>query len=205
MKIELEKLGKRFRGEWIVKNVDMVFEPGQRYAITGPNGSGKSTLLKMMCGFLTPSKGKVHFSQAQQKVSLENAYRQLAYAAPYIELIEELSLSEAIDFHCRFRSLQHGLNTKDLIDLLGFEKSRDKQVRYFSSGMKQRLKLALAICDRTPLLLLDEPTTNLDAQGAEWYADLLARFLGQRTLIVASNVPTDYVICEQVVDILGYK
>jgi ABC-2 type transport system ATP-binding protein len=205
MKIELEKIGKRFRGEWIVKNVDMVFEPGQRYAITGPNGSGKSTLLKMMCGFLTPSKGKVHFSQAQQKVSLENAYRQLAYAAPYIELIEELSLSEAIDFHCRFRSLQHGLNTKDLIDLLGFEKSRDKQVRYFSSGMKQRLKLALAICDRTPLLLLDEPTTNLDAQGAEWYADLLARFLGQRTLIVASNVPTDYVICEQVVDILGYK
>ncbi len=205
MKIELEKVGKRFRGEWIVKNVDLVFEPGQRYAITGPNGSGKSTLLKMMCGFLTPSKGKVHFRQAEQKVSLENAYRQLAYAAPYIELIEELSLSEAIDFHCRFRNLQNGLETSNLIELLGFEKSRDKQVRYFSSGMKQRLKLALAICDSSPLLLLDEPTTNLDAQGSEWYANLLERFLGQRTLIVASNVPTDYAMCEQVVDILGYK
>jgi ABC-type multidrug transport system ATPase subunit len=205
MKIELEKIGKRFRGGWIVKNVDLVFEPGQHYAITGPNGSGKSTLLKMMCGFLTPSKGKVHFSQDQQKVSLENAYRQLAYAAPYIELIEELNLSEAIDFHCRFRNLQNGLKSGDLIELLGFEKSQDKQVRYFSSGMKQRLKLALAICDSTPLLLLDEPTTNLDAQGSEWYANLLERFLGERTLIVASNVPTDYAICEEVVDILGYK
>jgi ABC-2 type transport system ATP-binding protein len=78
-------------------------------------------------------------------------------------------------------------------------------VRNFSSGMKQRLKLVLAICSQAPLLLLDEPTTNLDAQGTAWYADLISQFGGQRSIVVASNVEADYAFCEGKVDIRDYK
>lgn len=205
MKVELNQVGKRFRRDWVLRGVDLVIEPGSRIAITGPNGSGKSTLLKMICGHLTPSKGKVSFSVDGKKIELDQVYLQLAYAAPYIELIEEFTLQEALDFHRKFKPFQENLSTKDLIALLGFERSRTNEVRNFSSGMKQRLKLALAICSQAPFLLLDEPTTNLDAQGAAWYADLIDRFGGQRSIVVASNVEADYAFCTGKVDIREYK
>lgn len=205
MKVELNQVGKRFRRDWVLRGVDLVIEPGSRIAITGPNGSGKSTLLKMICGHLTPSKGQVSFSNNGKKIELDQVYLQLAYAAPYIELIEEFSLQEAIDFHRKFKPFQENLSTKDLIALLGFERSRTNEVRNFSSGMKQRLKLALAICSEAPFLLLDEPTTNLDAQGAAWYADLINRFGTQRSIVVASNVEADYAFCSGRVDIREYK
>lgn len=205
MKVELQQVGKRFRRDWILRGVDLLIEPGSRMAITGPNGSGKSTLLKMICGHLTPSKGKVNYSLASKKLELDQVYAHLAYAAPYIELIEEFSLQEAIDFHRKFKPFQHKLSTKDIIALLGFERSSTNEVRNFSSGMKQRLKLVLAICSSAPLLLLDEPTTNLDAQGTEWYAELIAEFGDSRSIIVASNVETDYSFCDSAVNILAYK
>jgi len=205
MKVELNQVGKRFRRDWVLRGVDLVIEPGSRMAITGPNGSGKSTLLKMICGHLTPSKGKVSFSEDGKKIELDQVYLQLAYAAPYIELIEEFTLQEAIDFHQKFKPFQENLSTKDIVALLGFERSRTNEVRNFSSGMKQRLKLALAICSQAPFLLLDEPTTNLDAQGAAWYADLITRFGSGRTIIVASNVEADYAFCGGMVDIREYK
>lgn len=205
MKVELNQVGKRFRRDWVLRGVNLLIEPASRIAITGPNGSGKSTLLKMICGHLTPSKGKVDFSVDGRKIALDQVYTQLAYAAPYIELIEEFNLQEAIDFHCKFKPFQQNLSTKDIIALLGFERSRTNEVRNFSSGMKQRLKLVLAICSQAPLLLLDEPTTNLDAQGTAWYADLIAQFGGQRSIVVASNVEADYAFCEENVDIRDYK
>lgn len=205
MKVELNQVGKRFRRDWVLRGVNLLIEPGSRIAITGPNGSGKSTLLKMICGHLTPSKGKVDFSVDGRKIELDQVYTQLAYAAPYIELIEEFNLREAIDFHRKFKPFQQELSTKDIINLLGFERSRTNEVRNFSSGMKQRLKLVLAICSQAPLLLLDEPTTNLDAQGTAWYADLISQFGGQRSIVVASNVEADYAFCEGKVDIREYK
>jgi ABC-2 type transport system ATP-binding protein len=205
MKVELNQVGKRFRRDWVLRGVNLLIEPGSHIAITGPNGSGKSTLLKMICGHLTPSKGKVDFSVDGRKLELDQVYTQLAYAAPYIELIEEFNLQEAIDFHRKFKPFQQELSTKDIINLLGFERSRTNEVRNFSSGMKQRLKLVLAICSQAPLLLLDEPTTNLDAQGTAWYADLIAQFGGQRSIVVASNVEADYAFCTGKVDIREYK
>ena len=132
-------------------------------------------------------------------------YNHVSYAAPYIELIEEFTLGEALDFHQKFKPLLPGIRTADVIDLLAFPKAKDKQVRHFSSGMKQRLKLALAICSASSLLLLDEPTTNLDAQGVDWYLALTERFIGSRTVVVASNVAVDYGFCGEVIDILSYK
>jgi ABC-type multidrug transport system ATPase subunit len=215
--IELNNIGKRFRYEWIFKNLSHSFENGKAYAILGPNGSGKSTLMKILSGHLTPSEGQITFFNNSKKSDNEAIYHLISYAAPYIDLIEELTLTEIIAFHSKFKPLSKNLSgstsvakVNALIDILGFQKSKNKEIRFFSSGMKQRLKLALAICSETPFLLLDEPTTNLDAQGVEWYQNLIKNYVrdthsSSRLVIIASNIEHDYLFCDEKLDILSYK
>lgn len=205
MRIELEQVAKRYRREWILRKVNLTIEAGRRYAIEGPNGSGKSTLLRMISGHLTPSKGKIRHSLPGQLIDIDQVYRHLSYAAPYIELIEELTLAEALRFHRRFQPFLPGLDDPSILDLLSLPGSSSKLIRHFSSGMKQRLKLALAVCSDTALLLLDEPTTNLDQQGIDWYLSLIDRFAGGRTVVVASNVAVDFGFCEERVGVLSFK
>ena len=205
MEVSFLNVGKRYRYEWIFRNVEFTFEAGKKYAILGPNGSGKSTLLKILAGHLSPSKGKVDFSFQGKKIDEDAVYKYISYAAPYIELIEEFTLTEAIHFHQKFKPFLNQLTPTDLIEILGFEKSKNKPVRYFSSGMKQRLKLVLSICSDASLLLLDEPTTNLDNQGMEWYRALVQKYAGDRLLIIASNVEADYDFCDTTLNILDYK
>jgi len=205
MIISLQKVSKRYKYEWIFRGIDFQFEQGRSYAVTGPNGSGKSTLLKVLSGHLSPSKGKIIFASDGAAIGADDVYKSVSYAAPYIDLIEEFTLSEAIDFHQQFKPFLEGLHPKDLLGLLSFSNAKDKQVRHFSSGMKQRLKLVLALCSASPLLLLDEPTTNLDRQGMDWYRNLVERFAKGRTIVVASNVDVDFDFCDERVDILDYK
>ena len=181
------------------------FEEAQQYAIQGPNGSGKSTLLKIISGHLTPSKGKITFLGGDGQIPLEQVYQKISYAAPYIELIEEFTLKETIEFFNCFKSFQANLQTKDIVTLLNFSKSMQKPIKYFSSGMKQRLKLALAICAATPVLLLDEPTTNLDTQGINWYRTLIEQYGHNRLLIIASNIEHDFDFCTHHLNIMEYK
>lgn len=205
MTIRLENAAKRYRMEWVFRRLDYTFETGKSYAILGPNGSGKSTLLKVLSGFLSPSRGKVVFEEDGKPVSIENIYRHISLAAPYAELIEEFTLLEAVRFHRRFKPFLPGYDHKAVLDLLPFGAQQHKQIRYFSSGMKQRLKLALAFCSDTSVVLLDEPTTNLDLQGQEWYRRMVAQFAAGRLLIVASNVEEDVAFCEGRLEILEYK
>ncbi|MEL7120382.1 MAG: ABC transporter ATP-binding protein [Bacteroidota bacterium] len=203
--IKLNQVGKRYKYEWIIKNVNLELLPGHSYAVTGPNGSGKSTLLQILSGYLTPSKGKVQFLQSQKELDINSIYKDLSYAAPYIELVEELTLTEMITFHFQFKKAQQQISTKEMIDLLGMKSSRHKAIKNFSSGMKQRLKLALAICSKTDLLLLDEPTSNLDQQGVEWYLSLMEKYTADRLMVVASNVEVDFQFCKEKISILDYK
>ncbi len=205
--IVLEDVGKRFRYEWIFRNLSKTFNSGHIYALLGSNGSGKSTLMKILSGHLSPSKGQISFQVSGKKQDEDSIFKHISYAAPYIELIEELTLTEMIQFHIKFKPLSNDLKTSDLISILRFEKSHNKEIRYFSSGMKQRLKLALAICSDSPLLLLDEPTTNLDAQGIAWYRQLISRFTegANRLTIVASNIEHDYDFCDETLNIEDFK
>ena len=205
--IQLDTIGKRFRYEWIFRNISTTFEQGRRYAILGPNGVGKSTLMKILSGHLTPSSGKMTVQINDKTLDADDIYRYVNYAAPYIELIEEFTLTEAIDFHIKFHPLSNSLTINDLIALLGFQKSRDKEIRYFSSGMRQRLKLALSICSNSPILLLDEPTTNLDVQGVAWYRGLMQQYTegSNRLVIIASNAEHDYDFCDATLNILDFK
>jgi ABC-type multidrug transport system ATPase subunit len=159
LQLQLSAIGKRYRYEWIFRKLDGTLQSGESYAVLGPNGCGKSTLLRILCAHLSPSEGNIIFFDTSEKekktLDSDNLYQYLSFAAPYVELIEELTLSEAIDFHQKLQPFQQQLSTADLIEILGFEKSKQKEVRFFSSGMKQRLKLALACCADTPLLFLD--------------------------------------------------
>ncbi|MFK7947091.1 MAG: ATP-binding cassette domain-containing protein [Saprospiraceae bacterium] len=201
----MKQLGKRYKFEWIFRGIDFEFKANTGYAVLGPNGSGKSTLLKVLSGYSTPSKGKIEFFENNQPLDKDKTYLQLSYAAPYIELIEEYTLTEMLDFHQRFKRFQNNLDTSSVIDLLNFSKSKHKEIKFFSSGMKQRLKLVLAICSDTNFLLLDEPTTNLDAEGVAWYQSLIEQFTKNRLVIVASNVEHDYHFCTEKLNIIDYK
>ncbi len=176
MKISLENIGRRFNRDWIFRGVDYTFTSGQSYAILGPNGSGKSTLLQVLNGSLSPSAGKLSYFNEGQLLEVEKVYQHLSLAAPYLEVIEEFTLVEMIDFHFKFKSYKAGIDKNEVINLLGMHTSRNKLIRYFSSGMKQRLKLALAFCADTAMLMLDEPTSNLDTQGVDWYLSLVEQY-----------------------------
>ena len=137
-------------------------------------------------------------------MAVEDVPRQLAYCAPYLELIEELTLSELLTFHTRFKPLRPGLTPQALTELMYLENSRHKLVRDFSSGMKQRLKLALALYADAPLLLLDEPTTNLDRAGVAWYQEHVRATLAGRTVLVSSNVPEEYEFCAERLNVTDF-
>ena len=206
MRIELQKVAKRYKQEWIFRKLDYVIDPGQRLGITGHNGSGKSTLLRILSGHLSPSKGKILFQDNNgQLIPSDQVYKHVFIAAPYIALIEELSLLEAIHFHQKFKPFIKELNTATFLDTLNLSKAKNKEIRHFSSGMKQRFKLLLAFATDSQLLLLDEPTTNLDQQGVEWYHFLIDKFLKDRTFIVASNATVDFHTCSTKLAITDFK
>jgi len=182
MNITLKNIGKRFNKEWILRNIDFEFEATGNYAILGSNGSGKSTLLQIIAGNISASEGEIDFS-----IPSEEVFKHIAFTSPYLELPEEMTFEEAVRFHGKFKKHYNGFSEKQIIELSGLESSADKEVRNFSSGMKQRAKLALAILSHTPLLLLDEPCSNLDESAAKWYQNLIAEYAKEKLVIVCSN------------------
>ena len=205
MEIHLENLGRRFNREWIFKDINYQFVNNKAYAILGINGSGKSTLLQVISGALTPSTGKLIYTQNLQAIDPEKYFKFISLAAPYLELIEDFSLSEVLDFHFKFKSRLNSLDNTAIISLLGMQKNQHKLIKHFSSGMKQRVKLALAFCSDTPILLLDEPTSNLDTQGTEWYLDMVKQFTTNRITIIGSNQENEYAFCNADINLEDYK
>lgn len=205
MEIILDKISRRFNREWIFKNIDYTFKSGESYAILGLNGSGKSTLLQILSGSLSPSTGTIVYSKNGNKLEVEQVFQELSIAAPYLELIEEFSLTETIAFHFNFKKRLNNISNEKIIDILNMYSSRNKEIKYFSSGMKQRVKLALSFFSDTSILLLDEPTSNLDEQGINWYHQLVKEYHAQRMIIVCSNQAVEYNFCTHHLPITNYK
>jgi ABC-type multidrug transport system ATPase subunit len=205
LEILLEDIGRRFNQEWIFKKINYRFVEGESYAILGPNGSGKSTLLQVLAGSLSPSKGSIQYSHHRKNIEVEKVFTHLALAAPYLELIEEFTLLELLTFHFKFKEMVDGYNITELLHLLQLESSKNKEIRYFSSGMKQRVKLLLAFCTNSPILMLDEPTSNLDNQGVNWYSEMMEKFGKKRLVLVCSNQAHEYEFCDHHFNIVDYK
>jgi len=205
MTITLQNIGRRFNRDWIFRGVDHTFTIGSSYAILGPNGSGKSTLLQVLNGSLSPSIGTISYTDNGQVIDIDKVFEHLSLAAPYLELIEEFTLAEMIDLHFKFKPYKAGMDSEAVIDVLGMETNKKKLIKYFSSGMKQRLKLGLAFCADTPILMLDEPTSNLDTQGVDWYLGLVEKYAQGRLTIICSNQEHEYGFCGERLNISDYK
>ena len=207
MKVSLTDAGKRFNREWIFRHLNYSFEKGQSYAIIGPNGSGKSTLLQVLSGGMLLSEGGIEFRVNSQEsgVSNEKIYSHISICAPYLELVEEMTLKEFLHFHHGFKPFLPGYSTEKIISILGLENAAYKQIRYYSSGMKQRVKLAQAIFSDVPIVLLDEPCTNFDEAGIALYHQLVNDHCKNRLLIVSSNDEVEYGFCGERLDISDFK
>jgi ABC-type multidrug transport system ATPase subunit len=226
MKITLTDVGKRFNREWIFRHFNFEFTNGNAYAMIGPNGSGKSTLLQVIAGAMAESEGKIEYkmtddrsqiieskaatdvrqqSTVDEQLRTEKIHKQISISAPSLELIEEMTLTEFLEFHHIFKPFISIINTQQIITEIDLEKSAHKQIRYYSSGMKQRVKLAQAIFTDTPVLLLDEPCTNLDEEGIKLYQELIKNYSDDRIVIVSSNDVQEYQFCNERINILDYK
>jgi ABC-type multidrug transport system ATPase subunit len=230
MKITLTNAGKRFNRDWIFRHVNYEFVSGHSYAITGPNGSGKSTFLQVIAGAMGLSEGGIEYELAvgssqmtennqpsskslstvnsqtpTKNLPTEYIHEQLALAAPYLELIEEMTLTEFLEFHGKFKPFHHSFTFHHIMEAVDLGAAAHKQIRYFSSGMKQRVKLAQAIFSDTPLLLLDEPCTNLDADGIQMYLGLMKSYAIGKLVIISSNDKQEFAFCDRQVDMLQLR
>jgi ABC-type multidrug transport system ATPase subunit len=204
--IHADKLGKRFNREWIFRNFTEQISPGQKLVLTGANGSGKSTLLLMLAGYVNPSEGTISWQRGEVPVDKEEYYKLVSFASPAMELIEEFSPAEVIQHQAAFKKFQSNLVVEDVLQLAELEKSKNKYVKNFSSGMKQRLKLTLAILADAPLLFLDEPVTNLDKEAIQWYSRMIQQYAMHKTVVVCSNqVREEYAFCDREISVNDYK
>ena len=205
MKVSLTDAGKRFNRDWIFRHFTYTFEKGNSYAIIGPNGSGKSTLLQVLSGSMQLSEGSGQWSLGNGELVNEQVYRQVSICAPYLEVVEEMTLREFLEFHHHFKPFFSTFSIDNIISIVGLQEAGRKQIRYYSSGMKQRVKLAQAIFSDTPFLLLDEPCTNLDITGIELYHQLIDQYCTNRLVIVSSNDEVEYRFCREKINITDHK
>ena len=201
MEIIAENIGKKFNKEWIFRNLSLRLKSSQSLAITGPNGSGKSTLLQVLAGAIPSSEGNLNYLQEKRFLSPDYFYTHLSYASPSLELIEEMSIRELSDFHKSFKSFSNNISTEEFLTKIMLEHAAEKEIRFLSSGMKQRVKLGLALFSDTPILMLDEPTTNLDSKGTDWYLEEINKQVNKRIIIVSSNQAFEYNFCEEIIKI----
>ena len=202
MEIALHQAGKRYNFNWIFKSIDLHLEAGSRWVFLGSNGSGKSTLMQLVSGSTILSEGTIEWKLDDRIIPQENVYQYISIAAPYLELIEEFTLEEHVRFHFSVKNPINQLTISEILNISGLASRAQLKVGYFSSGMKQRLKLLLAILSDTPLLLLDEPLSNLDKDAGQWYLDMIERFGNRRTIVVCSNsVEEEFKFCSNQINL----
>ncbi|MBK9285730.1 MAG: ATP-binding cassette domain-containing protein [Sphingobacteriaceae bacterium] len=203
--ISINNAGKKFGREWVFRNLNQEILPGDRLVIQGGNGSGKSTLLQIISGFISLNEGEITF-KGNESIQIQDIYKQISFASPYLQLVEDFTLREMAEHIVAYKPLISSMQINDLIKLSGLQASEHKFIKQFSSGMKQRLKIALALLCDSGLLLLDEPISNLDAQAIDWYKNMIQEFAGDRTVIVCSNnIQNEFFFCTKHLNIEDYK
>lgn len=203
MRICLNDIGKRFQNHWIFRRLEKTIPENTSLAITGNNGAGKSTLLKSISGITPINEGSIDYLINGSKIPNEDAYSSFSFVTPYMELIEELTLSELLHFHKSFKKIN--LSDAEFIERTNLQKTKNKLIRDYSSGMKQRVKLGISLFSNSKCLLLDEPTSNLDKQGIDWYLSEMHQILGEKTIIISSNMSHEYSFVDDEISVNDFK
>lgn len=204
--IFVHNIGKKFGKEWVFRNLSYEITPNQKLLILGGNGSGKSTLLQVISGFVTANEGEVVFKQNSETIPADKIKDYISFASPYLQLVEDFTLIEMVKHSMLFKPFVKNISADEFIDLIQLQPAKHKFIKQFSSGMKQRLKLGLAILANTPVLLLDEPISNLDKNAIQWYKDMISTYTANRTVIVCSNAIADeHFFCDTELNVMDYK
>jgi len=201
--LKSDHITKIYNRKTIFKNVTFSVNEGNAFAITGKNGSGKSTLLKILCGVLSPSSGTVSLSVNDQKVLYPEYYPHIGLVSPYLNMYEEFSAEENLRFIKKIRGLDSTADSfaEELLKEFGIYDHRKKEVRNYSSGMKQRLKYCAALLHNPPLLVLDEPASNLDEYGIEAVRNRMHLQKQKGVLLFATNDKDDLRFADTIYDI----
>jgi ABC-type multidrug transport system ATPase subunit len=196
--IHISDLSKRYQFQWVIRNISYSFSGSKMYGVGGRNGSGKSTLLQILSGYLSPSSGSIIYSVSHRNVSASNVFKEVSLVGPYTDVINEFTLQEMFHFHFKFKQPFNGLTFQQFEEIIELQKQGNKCLNHFSSGMKQKIQLALALLSKTPFLFLDEPTSFLDSGAKKWFSEMLDAYAKDRLTIISSNDPFDLGHCSEV-------
>jgi heme exporter protein A len=202
--LKVEALSKHFARTLLFENISFSLSDGEVFAVTGWNGAGKSTLIRIIAGLVRPTSGRIEMAAGGKVATPESRRRFFGLAAPAFSLYEELTGFENLEFLFKVRGVPcRRSECLELMERVGLDGQRDKLCRDYSSGMKQRLKLIQAIAHHPPLLLLDEPGTNLDSHGLKILTDIISEQRQKGMTIIASNEKREVEYADRVINLSG--
>lgn len=206
MEISIQNAAKKYNKSWIFKDFNYTFTANKIYALLGSNGSGKSTLLKCIIGLENLSKGDIKYQLGDSKIIDKNYYfKHLSFCAPAQEIIEEFTVIEFLKFHFQFKKMIHASSIDEIVNILELNNHKDLPIRDYSSGMKQRVKLAQCFFSDTAIMCLDEPTSNLDEKWIGFYDEFIKKTSPNRLVLIASNQAAEYSRAHEKIHVENYK
>ena len=192
MKLFVDKIGKKFGEKKIFQNISFELTSGKSAAIVGPNGSGKTTLVRIICGLLRPTNGEVIYIENEHPIELQRFHRSLGMVGPYLQLYEELTARENLTFFAKMKGIADAEGRISyLMNRLNLAGREDDPVKTYSSGMHQRLKYIFALLAEPEVLVLDEPTSNLDSDGINRVYEIMSEQKKDKILLFATNDQMD--------------
>ncbi len=197
--LSVSGVGHKYGYRTIFRDVDLALTSGDVFAITGANGSGKSTLLKIISGILQPCEGQVILTISGHRIPREHCPLHIGLVAPYVNLYEDFTLYENLAFIAKARSMKMEMTKiESIVSLVRLTSHANSLVRTYSTGMQQRSRFVAALFHEPMVLLLDEPTVGLDAQGRELVKTIIdhAKQAGH-LVVIASNVPGEIKLASQ--------
>jgi heme exporter protein A len=204
--IKIKELTKLFGRRLVFRNIDGEFRAGNIYGIAGKNGAGKSTFVKILAGVLSPTSGSAVHYKNDKKISHEKIFEHLGFVSPYLILYDEFTAEENLIHFSRIRGEEYDTDYANaLLKRFGLYKRRKDLLKNYSSGMKQRMKFVFALLHKPFLLILDEPTSNLDENGKETVYEIIREQGKERLVIVASNEERDLSLCAEILNLEDYK
>lgn len=205
MNLRLNNIGKRYNYQWIFRELSLDIKSPAVLAIKGSNGSGKSTLMSILSGYQAPSEGIIEWSDdISNAIDSDKIFQFISWCSPATELPEEFTLIEMIEFQSKFKPWLNGINISKIIEITMLEAQSNQPISSFSTGMKQRLKVAMALLADVKIVLLDEPTSNLDEWGIGWFKNLIQHYASNRIIIIASNMQHDFININSELNMLDY-
>jgi ABC-type multidrug transport system ATPase subunit len=183
VQIELQDIGKKFGGKYIFRHLNRTLHSGDHIGIVGQNGSGKSTLVQIISGYLSASEGLVNY----EGIASDEIWKHISLCSPAMGLYEDFTLLEHLQFTHGLKPFDGAFSVNEIPEILQLEKHGNKELKYFSSGMKQRVKLGTALLADVSCVLLDEPCAHLDKDAEKWFSEFVISSKKNKTVIVASN------------------